>query len=305
MRTIALPAERRAVEPVGDLGRAAGAAPVVDRDEGRHAAVRRGEPRPLARDRAALRATAAEVHRQQRCARGAGAGERRRRERAHGARQRAAVGLRQRVAPAGAGADRRAANLPRQRRAEVAPGLLDPDASAAIAAIASSAMSSARPACSTVAAPDCDRRLHRRATLGRAARAGRAEGARSVPVQDRPSRASRTRVTDSGKTMRIASRTCIACSSLRPVELEAGDRRHGHVDRELDRVVGPGDALGALHLLGHLAESRARSSSGSPEDAEGIGAFHAADYRAAIGPRRSRRIACGDGPAATATDSTA
>ena len=33
------------------------------------------------------------------------------------------------------------------------------------------------------------------------------------------------------------------------MRLIAGDR---HVDRELDRVVGPGDALRALHLLGEL-----------------------------------------------------
>ena len=70
--------------------------------------------------------------------------------------------------------------------------------------------------------------------------------------QERPSRASRTSVTASGKTIRIASRTWTACSSLRAGQLEAVDRGDGHVDRELDRVVGPGDPLRGLHLLGQL-----------------------------------------------------
>ena len=38
----------------------------------------------------------------------------------------------------------------------------------------------------------------------------------------------------------------------RPLDVDPVDRGHGHVDRELDRVVGPGERLRALHLLGHL-----------------------------------------------------
>src|SRR3954462_12992340 len=35
-------------------------------------------------------------------------------------------------------------------------------------------------------------------------------------------------------------------------EVEAVDRGDGHLDRQLDRVVGPGDPLRGLHLLGEL-----------------------------------------------------
>src|SRR4051812_40781366 len=36
------------------------------------------------------------------------------------------------------------------------------------------------------------------------------------------------------------------------LDVDPVDRRDGHVDRELDRVVGPGQRLRRLHLLGHL-----------------------------------------------------
>src|SRR5690606_20534455 len=36
------------------------------------------------------------------------------------------------------------------------------------------------------------------------------------------------------------------------LDVDPVDRRDGHVDRELDRVVGPGQRLRGLHLLGHL-----------------------------------------------------
>ena len=36
------------------------------------------------------------------------------------------------------------------------------------------------------------------------------------------------------------------------LDVDAVDRRDGHVDRELDRVVRPRQRLGGLHLLGHL-----------------------------------------------------
>jgi hypothetical protein len=42
-----------------------------------------------------------------------------------------------------------------------------------------------------------------------------------------------------------------------PVQFEAGDRGDGHLDRELDRVVGPGDALRGLHLLRQLFHASA------------------------------------------------
>ena len=81
-----------------------------------------------------------------------------------------------------------------------------------------------------------------------------ADGTRRVPGQERPSRASRTRVTASGKTMRIASRTCIACSSLVPWRFSRLIGRHGELDGKTDRVVGERHALSALHLLGELAQ---------------------------------------------------
>ena len=93
-------------------------------------------------------------------------------------------------------------------------------------------------------------------------------------AQARPSRASRTRVTASGKITRIASRTWAACSSLEPLSSIELDRGDGHVDGELDRVVGPGDLLGALHLLGELLHAAAHLL-GVPEQATESSGFHA------------------------------
>ena len=45
----------------------------------------------------------------------------------------------------------------------------------------------------------------------------------------------------------------------RALDVDAVDRRDGHVDRQLDRVVGPGDGLSALHLLGHLLQPASAS----------------------------------------------
>ena len=41
----------------------------------------------------------------------------------------------------------------------------------------------------------------------------------------------------------------------RALDVDAVDGRHGHVDRELDRVVRPGQRLAGLHLLGHLLQT--------------------------------------------------
>jgi hypothetical protein len=40
----------------------------------------------------------------------------------------------------------------------------------------------------------------------------------------------------------------------RPLDVDAVDRRHRQIDGQLDRVVGPGETLRALHLLGELPE---------------------------------------------------
>jgi hypothetical protein len=40
----------------------------------------------------------------------------------------------------------------------------------------------------------------------------------------------------------------------RPLDVDAIDRRHRQIDGQLDRVVGPGETLSALHLLGELPE---------------------------------------------------
>ena len=82
-----------------------------------------------------------------------------------------------------------------------------------------------------------------------------ARAAATPPAEGRycsPCRASRTSVTASGKTVAITVRICSACSAVVPWMLTRVDRRDGHVDRELDRVVGPRQALLALQLLGEL-----------------------------------------------------
>ena len=91
-------------------------------------------------------------------------------------------------------------------------------------------------------------------------------------VQARPSRASRTRVTASGKITRIASRTGRP-GRRRALELDRVNRGDGHVNRELDRVVGPSHLLGALHLLGELLHAAAHLV-GVPEEAAESSGFH-------------------------------
>ena len=59
-------------------------------------------------------------------------------------------------------------------------------------------------------------------------------------------------MTASGKTVAITARICSRLLLGRALDVDAVDRRDGHVDRELDRVVGPGQLLLALHLLGEL-----------------------------------------------------
>ena len=54
------------------------------------------------------------------------------------------------------------------------------------------------------------------------------------------------------------------------LEVEAGDAGHGHVDGELDGVVGPRHLLGALHLLGHLGHAPAQLVGVAEEAAEGV-----------------------------------
>ena len=192
----ALPGDGRAVEPVGDLGRAADA---CRSSTATKSVTRRFDAhRAVPRDRAALRATAAEVHRQSGAPEAPG--------RARGAAractapaERAAVGLRERVAPARAGptaAQRifRASVEPRSR-----PASSDPDASAAIAAIANSAMSSVEAGVLDRGGARLRSRLHRRARLGRAAARGVRRGCPVCAGSGQPSRASRTRVTDSGR----------------------------------------------------------------------------------------------------------
>ena len=59
------------------------------------------------------------------------------------------------------------------------------------------------------------------------------------------------------------------------LEVEPVDRGDGHVDGELDRVVGPGDLLRALHLLGHLAELAPQLLGVAEHAAKTAGSFHA------------------------------
>ena len=70
-----------------------------------------------------------------------------------------------------------------------------------------------------------------------------------------------------GEDPPIAWRSSAACCSAPPWRL-IRDRRDGHVDGQLDRVVGPRDLLRALHLLGELRHAL-RSSSGSPNSPNG------------------------------------
>lgn len=41
----------------------------------------------------------------------------------------------------------------------------------------------------------------------------------------------------------------------RPLDVDAVDRRDRQVDGQLDRVVGPGESLGALHLVRELSHA--------------------------------------------------
>jgi hypothetical protein len=59
-------------------------------------------------------------------------------------------------------------------------------------------------------------------------------------------------VTASGKTSAITSRICCSLLLRAALKVDSVDRRDGHVDRELDRIVGPREPLLALHLLGEL-----------------------------------------------------
>ena len=75
-------------------------------------------------------------------------------------------------------------------------------------------------------------------------------------------------------------------------QVHRGDRRGRHVDGELDRVVGPGDLLGAGHLLLHLLHAAAQLLRVAEQSSES--AFHATDDRheprdPRHGPRRSVR----------------
>ncbi len=73
------------------------------------------------------------------------------------------------------------------------------------------------------------------------------------------------------------------------LEVEPVDRRDGHVDSELDRVVGPGNPLSALHLLGHLAEL-APQLIGIAEEATEAAFFHDGDHREVVLLRRIGHI---------------
>ena len=197
-----------------------------------------------------------------------------RREGADGTGQRASVGAsvsgsRQHgPGPAAAQRSFRASAKPTSR-----PLSLVPEASAASATRTSAAISSESPACSTVAEPRWLGGMPSSLACGEPRNGISPVGAPGVPVQERPSRASRTSVTASGKTIRIASRTWTACSSLAPLRSRVADRGDRHVDGELDRVVGPGDLLRALHLLGHVGEPRPELVRVA-EEAEGVSAFH-------------------------------
>src|SRR5437868_11830979 len=59
-------------------------------------------------------------------------------------------------------------------------------------------------------------------------------------------------------------------------EVEAVDRRDGHVDRQLDRIVRPRHALGVLHLVRELAETLTKLIRVA-EEVESFASFHAMD----------------------------
>src|SRR5262249_921343 len=61
----------------------------------------------------------------------------------------------------------------------------------------------------------------------------------------------------------------------RALEVEPRDARDRHLHRQVDRVVGPRDLLGALHLLGHLLQVPLQVLGVAPEHAEeSASAFH-------------------------------
>ena len=61
----------------------------------------------------------------------------------------------------------------------------------------------------------------------------------------------------------------------RPLHVDAVDRRDGHVDRELDRVVRPGERLLALKLLGELRHALLQLVRVTEQISETAHAFHA------------------------------
>ena len=90
----------------------------------------------------------------------------------------------------------------------------------------------------------------------------------------KPSRASRTSVTASGKITAMTERSLLGLLLGRALDVGAVHRRHGQIDRELDRVVGPGQPLSALHLLGELAEPALQIVRVTEQSAEAA-SFHA------------------------------
>jgi hypothetical protein len=89
----------------------------------------------------------------------------------------------------------------------------------------------------------------------------------------------------------------------RPLDVDAIDRGHREIDGELDRVVGPGETLSALHLLGELTEP-ALQVVRVAEQASESASFHGShgSHLAAVGvtpagpgPRSSRRARPGLG----------
>src|SRR3954451_14079978 len=66
-------------------------------------------------------------------------------------------------------------------------------------------------------------------------------------------------------------------------EVEAVDRRDGHVDRQLDRIVRPRHALGVLHLVRELAETLTKLIRVA-EEVESFASFHAMDVSEELDP---------------------